>query len=134
MGFSLETLREGPFLSVGQAHRKLIEAAMRKTGVGWVVRGEDCPDCLHAHVTRASAEHVFKTISKYARETPAFLARDPQPWERGKSSRDVFLGMMPLLLAEIATIKDDIVVLVDGYKYCEHPKKAKVKTYVKGPK
>lgn len=123
-GFSFRSLRSGPiaWTTVGLQQRRLVLEAMVASGAGWEVSGESCPECMYAHVTRASALRALEKARLHAFRNPTFLADDPVAWKSGKSSREVFFEILKVLLEELAAIEDEVIVIEDDYLHCTHPK------------
>jgi hypothetical protein len=121
-GFTFHSLTRGPiaFTTVGFEPRRLVLEAMVAVNVGWEVVGKDCPDCMFAEITRASAVRALESARLYACRNPKFLLNDPVRWKGGKTSREIFFSVIGTILEELNNLEDEVVVIEDDYLYCEH--------------
>jgi hypothetical protein len=133
-GFSFETIERGPFATVEIYGRNLVLEAMVAVDAGWVIRGEECPDCMYAHITRASAVHALTLARAHVEKTPRMFARDRTRWVGGGTTREVFFRTIDYLLEELEQVTDPVIIITDDYKLCEHPKMRKPKTRVRKAK
>lgn len=121
MGLTLATEARGPYATILHPHRQLLIDAMKAAGVGWVVRGKDCPDCLYAHVTRASVLYVLQKVSEHVVANPRYLVRDKIQWKGGKTtSRLVLLSTIAYLQEETLDVSAATVIIEDDYRMCDH--------------
>lgn len=133
-GFTFAGIDDGPiaFTSVNVGQRNLILEAMVSARVKWVVRASDCPDCMYAHVTRASVLHSLREARKTVEREPTFFLNSPIRWSHSASSREAFFGVVDALLAEMLLVTAPTVVILDDFTYCEHPRMGKKKRRGRG--
>lgn len=123
-GFTFHSLTRGPipWTTIGLQQRRLVLEGMVASGAGWEIAGEDCPDCMYAHITRAGAIKALEKARLYGFRHRDFLADDEARWASGKSSREVFFSIVAGLLEELGDIEDEVIVITDDYTACDHPR------------
>jgi hypothetical protein len=123
-GFTFHSTVRGPiaWTTIGIQQRRLVLEGMVGAKAGWDVAGDSCPECMYAHITRASAIKALKAAQLYGFRNQKFLADDEVRWKSGASSREVFFSVVKGLLEELEAIDDKVIVIEDDYVYCEHPK------------